>query len=46
MLFISDIDECLSSPCHNNGTCVDLVDGYNCTCMSGYNGILCEIGKY
>jgi len=26
------VDECLSSPCQNNYTCVDRVGGYECTC--------------
>ena len=37
-----DIDECLSNPCLNNGTCVDLVNGYNCSCTANYTGIHCE----
>ena len=39
-----DFDECGSSPCVN-GTCKDLVNNYRCTCMPGYSGRNCEIGK-
>ena len=37
-----DIDECVSSPCHNNATCVDLVDAYVCNCSANYTGVWCE----
>lgn len=41
----SDIDECDSDPCLNNATCNDLINGYNCSCAAGFDGILCENGK-
>ena len=37
-----DIDECLSSPCVNNGSCEDLVNGYRCYCLTGFTGAHCE----
>ena len=40
-----DIDECLSSPCQNNGTCSDEVNGYSCACIAGYTGADCETSK-
>ena len=40
----SDIDDCMSQPC-TNGTCTDLVNGFNCTCDAGYMGARCDIGK-
>jgi len=40
-----DVDECASNPCRNSGTCVDLIDGYNCSCAAGYTGVKCETGK-
>ena len=40
----SDIDECLSGPCENGGTCTDEVNGYICSCVAGYTGTLCETG--
>lgn len=33
-----NIDECISSPCLHNATCVDLVHGYGCVCSPGYTG--------
>lgn len=33
-----DIDECLSSPCKNGGTCQNLENNYECTCMEGFEG--------
>ena len=38
------IDECLSNPCQNDGTCQDGDASYNCTCASGYHGTNCEAG--
>ena len=40
-----DIEECASAPCHNNGSCMDLRNGYNCSCKPGYTGVNCEKGK-
>lgn len=31
-----DINECLSSPCQNGGTCIDLENSYACYCPDGY----------
>lgn len=33
-----NIDECISSPCLHNATCVDLVHGYGCVCKLGFTG--------
>lgn len=35
---------CLSSPCQNEGTCVesDSPEGFACSCLGGYAGPLCE----
>ena len=50
VLFIScqctpEIDECESLPCANSATCEDRVDGFQCLCAAGYEGILCQIGE-
>lgn len=33
-----DIDECLSSPCKHGGTCQNLENNYECTCIEGFEG--------
>ncbi|KAK1175363.1 hypothetical protein AOXY_G3063 [Acipenser oxyrinchus oxyrinchus] len=38
----TDIDECLPSPCHNSGTCHNLVGGFSCSCPNGFTGMACE----
>ena len=42
---ISEIKECLSNPCLNGATCYDLLNGYFCDCLSGFNGLDCEISS-
>ena len=42
---ISDIDDCLNSPCANEGTCTDQVDSFACTCRAGFTGQTCGTGK-
>ena len=44
-LFISEIEECMSQPCRNNGSCREAVNGYTCACESGYSGTNCEKGQ-
>lgn len=40
-----DINECISNPCMNGGTCEDEVNSYRCICIDGWIGDTCEIGK-
>ncbi|KAK3749481.1 hypothetical protein QZH41_013447 [Actinostola sp. cb2023] len=40
---ITDINECVSSPCANGGSCEDQVNGYKCACVTGFEGKNCEI---
>ena len=44
--YILDIDECNSGPCQNDGTCVDGINSYSCSCLAGYSGPNCESSEY
>lgn len=37
-----NLDECLSNPCQNGGSCDDRENGYVCSCTPGYAGLHCE----
>ncbi len=37
-----DLDECLNSPCLNNGTCVNEIGSFKCQCSNSFVGNLCE----
>lgn len=41
-----NIDECISNPCLNNGTCQDEINYYRCLCPFGYTGVICETRGY
>jgi len=41
-----DIAECRSTPCQNEGTCIEPVPAkYVCQCSEGFEGENCEKGK-
>ena len=41
---LTDIDDCVSLPCQNNGTCIDLVNEYKCKCDTLFTGKHCTTG--
>ena len=43
--FVSDIDECASSPCQNGGSCIDEINTFYCACAEGYSGYDCSTSK-
>ena len=45
LLYVAAIDNWFVSPCENNGTCVNWIGGFNCTCTEDYSGTRCEIGN-
>lgn len=47
VLSFLSVSPCLSSPCLNDGTCVETSDGsgYICNCAEGFEGKDCEIFK-
>ena len=45
LFFTSETNECDLMPCQNGATCKDFVNDFNCTCVDGYEGTLCETGN-
>jgi len=37
-----DVNECLSNPCINGGTCVDGPSQFRCLCAPQFHGVHCE----
>lgn len=37
-----DINECISTPCSNNSTCINIPGSFTCDCLPGYEGRLCR----
>ena len=44
--FFSDVNECVAASCQNGATCQDGVNSFDCQCVSGFTGTLCEQSKY
>ncbi|WAQ94333.1 FBP1-like protein [Mya arenaria] len=42
IIFLSDINECASSPCLNGGLCEDRINSYICHCVPGLTGDRCQ----
>ncbi|XP_066218264.1 brevican core protein isoform X1 [Saccopteryx leptura] len=38
--------DCIPSPCHNGGTCLEEEEGVRCLCLPGYGGDLCDVGLH
>nr|XP_044994808.1 brevican core protein isoform X1 [Jaculus jaculus]XP_044994809.1 brevican core protein isoform X1 [Jaculus jaculus] len=38
--------DCIPSPCHNGGTCLEEEEGFRCLCLPGYGGDLCDVGLH
>ena len=36
------VDYCGTSPCRNEGTCINEMFRYRCICVDGYTGGVCE----
>ncbi|XP_061602433.1 protein jagged-2b isoform X2 [Cololabis saira] len=38
-----NVNDCISSPCRNGGTCIDGVNSFQCFCPDGWEGQLCNL---
>lgn len=41
----AEVNECISSPCLNEGMCVDEVNKFTCSCAAGFTGYWTETGS-
>lgn len=41
---LSDVDECVLTPCSNGGTCQNTMGSYLCNCPAGWIGRHCDVG--
>ena len=46
MFRFPDKDECKVNPCKNSATCINLIGGFECKCLPGFQGDVCEQGTY
>ena len=46
LYLFSDVNDCSTQSCQNAGTCVDLVNSFQCICNEGWEGALCNISEY
>lgn len=41
---ITDIDECKTNPCQNNGVCINTRGSFSCKCQQGWTSKTCQQG--
>lgn len=40
-----DVNECTTDPCKNQGTCINSIGSYVCSCPAGWKGHICDEGS-
>lgn len=45
IFFCTEIDECQSGPCQNEGSCINRINSYACSCLVGTRGFNCQISR-
>ena len=44
-IFAAVVDNCMSTPCQNEGTCTSGVGTFSCQCTAGFTGDTCQTGE-
>lgn len=46
LILFTDVNECVMfNPCKNGAACMNTLGSYMCTCLPGWTGTNCDIGK-
>lgn len=43
--YVAGKDDCLSTPCQNEGVCTDVHGDVKCQCVAPYGGTKCNLSK-
>ena len=45
-VYVIDLNACMSSPCENDGSCINTAHGFECKCKGNFKGLTCTRRYY